>query len=369
MNVVMSKRAVVQMPVSDRRLPEWGVSPGGGCACGHWRCCSHPRVVARGVSRVGTGAALADAGRLMGFLAAYVAVLQLCCEPDAVGLGHWDMAPSRRRAETASGTPAKGTPANPKRTLRWTAASRTPGEPNRSFGRATANSSPSGGTDGIVVDVRDATREHRSGSARVAALDGVSLQMRAGEALAVVGPSGAGKTTLLNLIGGLDRPTSGTVTVHGHELTAMRERALTRFRACYVGMVFQDSYLLSGLTALENVAVAGMRWGNRRAVMSEAARLLQTVGLGDRMDFPPSRLSGGERQRVGVARAMIGDRPLLVADEPTGNLDAKATSELLDLFEELRNARGVALVVATHDPLVADRIPSRLRLDRGRPQP
>lgn len=286
----------------------------------------------------------------------------------AVGLGHGAVAPTRRREGTAASNPAGKTTADPTGSPRLAAGSAAPAAPHRSSVRATASSSPSVGADGIVVDVRGATREHRSGSARVAALDGVSLRVRAGDALAVVGPSGAGKTTLLNLIAGLDRPTSGTVTVHGHELSAMSERALTRFRARYVGMVFQDSYLLSGLTALENVAVAGMRWGTRRAVTSEAARLLEAVGLGDRMDFPPSRLSGGEKQRVGVARAMLGNRPLLVADEPTGNLDAKATSELLDLLDELRTDRRVALVVATHDPLVAERMPSRLRLDHGRPQ-
>jgi ABC-type lipoprotein export system ATPase subunit len=131
-------------------------------------------------------------------------------------------------------------------------------------------------------------------------------------------------------------------------------------------MVFQDSYLLTGLTALENVTAAGTRWRNRRQLAEDASALLEAVGLADRMDFPPSRLSGGERQRVGIARAMLGNRPLLVADEPTGNLDARTTLELLDLFDELRRTRNVALVFATHDPLVADRLPHRLELHAGR---
>ena len=198
------------------------------------------------------------------------------------------------------------------------------------------------------------------------AVDGVNLRLSAGEAVAVVGSSGAGKTTLLNLISGLDRPTSGRVCVLGHDLGGMSERLLTKFRAANVGVVFQDSYLLAGLTALENVAAAGLRWRNRREVAAEAATLLEAVGLAHRMDFPPSRLSGGERQRVGIARAMLGNRPLLVADEPTGNLDAHTTSELLDLLEELRTTRNVALVFATHDPLVADRLPRRLELRHGR---
>lgn len=219
---------------------------------------------------------------------------------------------------------------------------------------------------GSVVEVADASREHRSGRVRVAALDSVSLTVSAGEAVAVVGRSGAGKTTLLNLIGGLDRPTSGRVTVLGQDLGRLSERALTRFRASSVGMVFQDSYLMSGLSALENVMAANAVRGKRRDLAEEAAALLDAVGLSSRKTFPPSRLSGGERQRVGIARAMLGRRPLLVADEPTGNLDAQATSELLDLFDELRETRQVALVIATHDPLVARRVPRCLRLDAGR---
>jgi putative ABC transport system ATP-binding protein len=217
-----------------------------------------------------------------------------------------------------------------------------------------------------VVDVESASRQHPSRTARIAAVDDVSLRVSAGEAVAVIGPSGAGKTTLLNLISGLDRPTSGRVCVLGQQLEEMSERRLTRFRAANVGVVFQDSHLLPGLSALENVAAAGLRWRNRRAVVAEGRTLLAAVGLAERMDFPPSRLSGGERQRVGIARAMMGSRPLLVADEPTGNLDAETSRQLLDLFDELRHTRNVALVFATHDPLVADRFPRLLELRHGR---
>ena len=220
--------------------------------------------------------------------------------------------------------------------------------------------------DDLVVDVESASREHRAGTTHVIAIDAVSLRMKAGEAVAVLGSSGAGKTTLLNLISGLDRPTGGQVAVLGHDLGSLSERRLTKFRSTNVGVVFQDSYLLPGLTALENVTAAGLRWRNRREAVTEAATLLAAVGLADRMDFPPSRLSGGERQRVGIARAMMGNRPLLVADEPTGNLDAHNTFELLDLFDDLRRTRNVTLVIATHDPLVADRLPRRLELCLGR---
>jgi ABC-type lipoprotein export system ATPase subunit len=218
----------------------------------------------------------------------------------------------------------------------------------------------------VVVDLVDVSRAHRVGSTPVTILDSVSLTVNAGDALAVVGRSGAGKTTLLNLIGGLDRPTTGRVTVLGRELTHLSERSLTKFRATEVGMVFQDSYLLPGLSALENVLAAGIGRGSRHALAEEASDLLDAVGLSERKTYPPSRLSGGERQRVGIARAMLGRRPLLVADEPTGNLDAEATTHLLDLFDELRATRNVTLVIATHDPIVAQRLPRSIRLRAGR---
>jgi ABC-type lipoprotein export system ATPase subunit len=218
----------------------------------------------------------------------------------------------------------------------------------------------------VVVDVRAASRVYRSSSGCVTAVDGVTLRVNAGDAVAVVGSSGAGKTTLLNMIGGLDRATSGLVAVLGQDLGTLSERSLTRFRASHVGLVFQDPSLLPGLTALENVAAAGLRWRNRRVVVAEAAALLDAVGLEDRKDFPPQRLSGGERQRVGIARALLGHRPLLVADEPTGNLDEQSTRSLLNLFDALRLTHGVTLVVATHDPVVAARLPHRLTLGHGR---
>lgn len=181
----------------------------------------------------------------------------------------------------------------------------------------------------------------------------VSLTVAVGETVALTGPSGSGKTTLLNLIAGLDRPTSGTVTVLGHELTALRERDLTRFRARSLGLVFQDPHLLPGLTALENVIAARLPWARRRVLEPDARKLLKAVGLVSRMNHPPARLSGGERQRVGIARALLGQPRLLLADEPTGNLDAGSTEDLLSLLDELRSELGLTLVVATHDPAVA----------------
>lgn len=218
----------------------------------------------------------------------------------------------------------------------------------------------------LAVRLDGVSRVHRSRRREVRALEGVSLELPLGGALAVVGPSGAGKSTLLQLVAGLDLATTGTVEVLGHDLGGLSQRALTAFRAQHVGIVFQDDLLIPGLTALENVAVAATRWRIRRAVRQRAGELLDEVGLADRADFPPGRLSGGERQRVGIARALVGDAELLVADEPTGNLDADSTGTLLALLDRLRATRQLTLVVATHDPLVAAHLPDRLRLERGR---
>jgi ABC-type lipoprotein export system ATPase subunit len=204
-----------------------------------------------------------------------------------------------------------------------------------------------------AVIVSSVTRAFQSGGEQVHALQGVSLSVGVAEAVAITGPSGSGKTTLLNLIGGLDRPTSGTVTVLGRDLGSLKERELTAFRARILGVVFQDPHLLPGLTALENVVVARLPWARRRVLEPEARKLLAAVGLGSRMNHPPARLSGGERQRVGIARALLGQPQLLLADEPTGNLDAASTEELIALLDELRMNLRLTLVIATHDPAVA----------------
>ena len=157
-----------------------------------------------------------------------------------------------------------------------------------------------------AVALTRVTRAFQSGGDEVVALAEVSLTVAVDETVAITGPSGSGKTTLLNLIAGLDRPTSGTVTVLGQDLTSLKERDLTAFRARSLGLVFQDPHLLPGLTALENVIAARLPWARRRVLEPEARRLLKAVGLGSRMNHPPARLSGGERQRVGIARALLG---------------------------------------------------------------
>jgi len=222
-----------------------------------------------------------------------------------------------------------------------------------------------------AVRLAGVSRQYPSGVGTVTALQGVSLEAAEGEVIAVTGPSGSGKSTLLNLIAGLDRPTTGEVVVLGRRLNGLKEHELTAFRAKSLGMVFQDAHLLPGLTALENVAVAKLPWRRGRELEKESRELLAAVGLHERMDFPPSRLSGGERQRVGIARALLGHPKLLLADEPTGNLDAGATEELLMLLDRIHREFLFTLLVATHDPAVAavaDRIVHLIggRLDSDR---
>jgi predicted ABC-type transport system involved in lysophospholipase L1 biosynthesis ATPase subunit len=209
-------------------------------------------------------------------------------------------------------------------------------------------------------------REYPSGAERVSALRDVDLIIYPGEVVAITGSSGSGKTTLLNLVAGLDHASSGQVSVLGQKLTALSEGKLTAFRAKHIGLVFQDPHLLPGLSAVENVAVARLPWGRRSELMSEARKLLEALGLGQRLHHPPSRLSAGERQRVGLARALLGQPQILLADEPTGNLDSRTTEGLIALLTELREEMQITLVIATHDPAVAAMAQRIVRLSGGR---
>lgn len=220
----------------------------------------------------------------------------------------------------------------------------------------------------VAVQLDGVSREFQSGSSQLTAVDDVTLRIGMTEAVAIIGPSGSGKSTLLHLIAGLDRPTSGSVITIGQRLNDMSESQLTRFRARNLGFVFQDSHLLPGLTALENVMVARLPHDRRRELERNARQLLTAVGLGARLDHSPAKLSGGERQRVGIARALIGQPKLLVADEPTGNLDAGSTEEILSLLNELRVDSGLTFLVATHDPAVAASANRIIRLVAGHVQ-
>jgi ABC-type lipoprotein export system ATPase subunit len=204
-----------------------------------------------------------------------------------------------------------------------------------------------------VVRARGLRKQYGKGEGLVRAVDDVDLEVASGETVAVMGPSGCGKSTLLHLLGGLDRPSGGELWLAGQRVDEMGERALARLRRDKVGFVFQAFHLMDELTAVENVELPALlagrsaRWSRRRA-----NTLLEQVGLADRAGFLPSALSGGQRQRVAIARALVSDPQLVLADEPTGNLDSQATVEVLRLFESLHAARQT-LVIVTHDSRIA----------------
>ena len=201
----------------------------------------------------------------------------------------------------------------------------------------------------LVLAARDLRRDYRMGDEWVHAVRGVSLEVARGESLAIVGPSGCGKSTLLNLLGGIDRPTSGTVTIDGERIDRMRDADATRFRLRHIGFVFQRFYLMPALTAIENVELpmAEARVSRDKRV-ARAGELLSYVGLSGRFDHRPAQLSGGEQQRVAIARALANRPRLLLADEPTGELDAKTGAEMIGLLGRV-NADGTTVIVVTHD--------------------
>jgi putative ABC transport system ATP-binding protein len=204
-----------------------------------------------------------------------------------------------------------------------------------------------------VVLARGLDKHYGKGAGLVRAVDGIDLDVTSGETVAVMGPSGCGKSTLLHLLGGLDRPSSGELWLAGRRIDAMSEKALARMRRSTVGFVFQAFHLMDELSARENVELSALLAGRSpRAARRRAAELLEQVGLADRADFLPSALSGGQRQRVAIARAMSNEPLVVLADEPTGNLDSAATLDVLRLFESLHQA-GQTLVVVTHDERIA----------------
>lgn len=217
----------------------------------------------------------------------------------------------------------------------------------------------------IAIALRNVSREFPNGDRTVAALRNLTLNVPRGSFVAVVGPSGSGKTTLLNVISGLEHATAGSVVVLDRDLRALSESARTALRARGIGLVFQEPHLLPGLTALENVIAAKLPWHRPGALAAAARAMLDAVGLAHRADFAPSQLSAGERQRVGIARALVGQPPIVIADEPTGNLDAAARDAILDLLEHLRAAFALTLIVATHDPAVAARADTIVTLADG----
>jgi putative ABC transport system ATP-binding protein len=213
------------------------------------------------------------------------------------------------------------------------------------------------------------TRTFEVGETTVEALRGVDLEVPRGQFVALVGPSGSGKSTFLNLVGGLDRPTSGELWVDGVELSASKEKALTEHRRWRVGFVFQSFNLLPRLTALENVAVPLMFVGvPERERLAQARELLVKVGLQGRLEHRPSQLSGGEQQRVAIARALVGRPAIILADEPTGNIDSATGGEIMALLRRLNQEQGVTLLLVTHDPEAAAFADRVVRLRDGQIQ-
>ncbi|WP_417307489.1 ABC transporter ATP-binding protein [Devosia sp.] len=220
-----------------------------------------------------------------------------------------------------------------------------------------------------IVDAHGVNLKLQSGTSALHILKDVDLTLGASEVAAIVGPSGSGKTSLLMLLGGLERPTSGTITIAGETISGLDEDRLAIFRRNNLGILFQNFHLIPSLTALENVTLTleiadpGARWQTLR---DKAAAALADVGLGTRLDHLPNALSGGEQQRVGLARAMVAEPRLLLADEPTGNLDQETGARVIELMFSLARKRGTAILLITHDPALAAEADRTLRMNEGR---
>ncbi|HEV2440123.1 MAG TPA: ABC transporter ATP-binding protein [bacterium] len=209
-------------------------------------------------------------------------------------------------------------------------------------------------TSGLLIEVRDLTKVYGTGEMAVYALRGVSLEVRRGEFVAIMGPSGSGKSTFMHLLGCLDRPTAGSYRLAGQEVSGLSADELAMVRSRQIGFVFQSFNLLARTTALENVELPMLYAGiPRETRVARAKELLASVGLGDRLDHKPSELSGGQQQRVAIARSLANGVPLLMADEPTGNLDSKSSAEIMTLFRRLNEQQGLTVVLVTHDMTVA----------------
>ncbi|HKA85152.1 MAG TPA: ABC transporter ATP-binding protein [Acidimicrobiales bacterium] len=229
---------------------------------------------------------------------------------------------------------------------------------------ATALAPTSPAPDAAVIQLRDVVKEY-PGDPPTRVLQGVDLVVRRGELLAIVGPSGSGKSTLLHIMGTLDRPTAGDVHIAGHDVARLADRQLSALRARAIGFVFQQFFLLPGMSATDNVADGLLYTGRRlRDRQARAREALERVGLGHRLDYNTEKLSGGERQRVAVARALVGEPEVVLADEPTGNLDSRSSDALVDLLHEL-NDDGSTIVVITHDHDIAGRLRRQVAIRDG----
>jgi len=226
-----------------------------------------------------------------------------------------------------------------------------------------------GAAGSLLLDMRDVSKVYERGREEVRALDGVSLAFESGELVVVLGPSGSGKTTLLNLVGGLDRPTAGTIRYGGTDIASLSDGDLGRFRRDHIGFVFQFFNLIPTLTARENVEFAAeLVSRDSRRVEERVGELLKLVGLGERADHFPSQLSGGEQQRVAIARAMAKEPDILLCDEPTGNLDFRTGQQILGLLQKLTSEQGKTCILVTHNTAIAAVGTRIVRLRDGRVQ-
>ena len=218
----------------------------------------------------------------------------------------------------------------------------------------------------LVLEARDVARTYRQGPIDLAVLEGVNLAVRAGERLAIIGGSGSGKTTLLQILGGLDQPTAGTVRIAGSDIHALAEKPRGELRNRTLGFIYQFHHLLPEFSALENVAMPLLvRREPKRVAEAQARAILERVGLGERLIHRPQELSGGERQRAAVARALVTRPRIVLADEPTGNLDGNNAEAVFELMLELNREFGTSLIVVTHDRRLASRMDRILEIDRG----
>ena len=228
------------------------------------------------------------------------------------------------------------------------------------------SAAPAAESSNPIVDVRNVRKVYRRDAEQITVLDGVDLKVPAGEFVALMGPSGSGKTTLLNLIAGIDRPTSGEVVVAGTNVAQLSESDLARWRSRHVGFIFQFYNLIPVLRAVENVELPLLLTRlSKRERRERALTALKVVGLADRSGHYPRQLSGGQEQRVAIARAIVGDPDVLVADEPTGDLDAKSAEDILALMETLNREFHKTIVMVTHDPRAASRAHVQHHLDKG----
>ena len=219
----------------------------------------------------------------------------------------------------------------------------------------------------LMIQCRELSKSYRKGKTVVTPLEKLDLDVPRGEFLALMGPSGSGKTTLLNLLSGIDSPSEGSLFIAGVELAGLPRRDLTRWRAKHVGYIFQLYHLVPVLSAFENVELPLLLSSMSRAERRErVAAVLNLVGLGDRMHHTPSELSGGQEQRVAIARALVADPPLLVADEPTGDLDRDSANHILDLLQQLSRQHGKTIVMVTHDLRAAEAASRTLHLEKGK---